>query len=53
LALQYKPPVRPEFSQVAYLTAVMSSELFLSFPREKPYLMREGERERERERRLA
>jgi hypothetical protein len=32
-----------EFSQVACLTGVMGLELFLSFPREKPFLTRERE----------
>jgi hypothetical protein len=39
------PQLAPEFSQVACLIAVMGSELFLRFPREKPSLTRE-ERER-------
>jgi hypothetical protein len=49
LAVQYKPQLASMFSQVACFIAVMGSELFLSFPREKPSLTRERERERERE----
>jgi hypothetical protein len=47
LAVWYKPLAGPEFSWVACLTAVMGLELFLRFPREKPSLT--GQRERERE----
>jgi hypothetical protein len=42
------PCLACEFPQIACPTALMGSELFLSFPREKPSLTRR-ERERERE----
>jgi hypothetical protein len=42
------PHLASEFPQIACLTAVMGSELFLSFPREKPSLTRPREGEREK-----
>jgi hypothetical protein len=48
LAAQYNPCLASEFPQIACLTAVMGLEIFLSFPREKPSLTRQREREREK-----
>jgi hypothetical protein len=48
LAVWYNPCLASEFPQLACLTAVMGSELFLSFLMEKSSLTRQRERERER-----
>jgi hypothetical protein len=40
------PQLASKFPQIACHTAVVGSELFLSFPREKPSLIRQREREK-------
>jgi hypothetical protein len=47
--LSISPRLAPEFSLIACFTAVISSELFFRFPREKLSLMTEREREGEGE----